>query len=290
MKFLDLFKAYIKYHDTTFDFFDKRKKGTITNYYIRYNHVVDFLIQTGRKDILAMDFTITVAKSFLTYLREQGKQHNTSIHIVYCMKAVLGYAASNEMIPYNPLAALKLRKLPPDLPVHLNMDELIKLQEYQPTGRMYKKAKDLFMFQCLTGLDYGDLMTVGKRHILHHGGMSYIVKKRNKNGNESIIPYTDQARLIFEKYNYNLKILSNQKYNTILKTIAQKININKHLTTHVGRKTFAMYMLNQEGYTLEALSKILGHKKISTTETYYTQRTLDLVHRAVLAHEERSNN
>jgi integrase len=48
-----------------------------------------------------------------------------------------------------------------------------------------------------------------------------------------------------------------------------------------------MYMLNQEQYTLEALSKILGHKKIATTETYYTQRTIELVHKAVLDHEVR---
>lgn len=281
--FLELFKEYIKYHEKTFNHFDKRKPGTIRTYYIRYNHTVDFLIESGLKDLTPENFSISLAKSFFNWMLSLGKKHNYCVRIVMGAAAVLEYAASNELIRVNPLQSLKLRKIPPGIPVHLTISELLKLEEYKPNGSMIKKTKDLFLFQCLTGLDYGDLSTVNSFNIIEHGGVNYIVKRRKKNGNEAVIPYTEKAREIFEKYNHNLNILSYDKYNTTLKVVAQKAGINKHLTTHVGRKTFAMYMLNQEGYTLEALSKILGHKKISTTETYYTQRTLDLVHRAVLA-------
>lgn len=216
MKFLDLFKAYINYHDNTFNHFDKRKKGTISTYYVKYNLVVDFLIENKRKDILTKEFTITIAKSFFNWLGQQGKKHNYCVRVVQTASAVMEYGAANELIAYNPLAALQLKKVPPGLPVHLTVDELIRLHEYKPVGSMYKKTKDLFLFQCLTGLDYGDLISVNKRNILEHKGKTYIVKQRRKTGTEAVIPYTNQAKAIFEKYNYNLKILSNTKYNTAL--------------------------------------------------------------------------
>jgi integrase/recombinase XerD len=287
MEFLDLFGRFIKYHENTFNYFDKRKKGTINSYYNRFNLVTEFLSEKKMLTINAHDFTIKLAGEFFHWLGAQDKSHNYSVRVVQTSAAVLSYGTAHEFIKHNPLSELQLKKVPPGAIVHLTVEEIYRLQEYKPLGSMYQKARDMFLFQCVTGLDYGDLTTINIHNIVEYQGQEYIIKKRNKTNNEAFIPYFPKAKTIFEKYNYNLRLLCNQKYNEVLKLIAKDLNIAKHLTTHVGRKTYAMFMLNQEQYSLEALSKILGHKKIATTEIYYTTRTIELVHKAVTDHANR---
>lgn len=290
MKFLELFRRFIKYHENTFNFFDKRKKGTLNSYYNRYNLVQEFLYVNKLRSLDATEFTLSVARKFFNWLGEQGKSHNYCVRVVQTAEQALNYGAANELIASNPLSSMRLKKVPPGAPVHLTIDEIAKLEEYNPKGSMCQKARDMFLFQCVTGLDYGDLTSVGKQNIIVYEGKSYIAKRRNKNNNEAFIPYFPKAQHIFEKHNHKMKMLSNTKYNAALKEIAKDLGIEKKLTTHVGRKTYAMFMLNQERYSLEALSKILGHKKIATTEVYYTERTLDLVHKAVIDHESRQTD
>ncbi|MCG8309901.1 MAG: DUF3435 domain-containing protein [Cytophagales bacterium] len=74
-----------------------------------------------------------------------------------------------------------------------------------------------------------------------------------------------------KKYNNELPKISNQKYNSYLKEIADIVGIEKHLTTHVARKTFGMLLLNDYDVPLETVSVILGHSSIATTQHHYTK-------------------
>ncbi len=71
-----------------------------------------------------------------------------------------------------------------------------------------------------------------------------------------------------------LQVLSNQKYNSYLKEIADICGISKNLTTHTARHTFATTITLTNGVPIESVSKMLGHKKIQTTQHY--ARVLDI--------------
>lgn len=88
------------------------------------------------------------------------------------------------------------------------------------------------------------------------------------------VPLLDIPKMILEKYKGKLPdgkilpIISNQKLNAYLKEIADVCGVKKNLTFHLARHTFATTVYLCNGGTIEALSKILGHKHISTTQIY----------------------
>jgi site-specific recombinase XerD len=99
-------------------------------------------------------------------------------------------------------------------------------------------------------------------------GRQIIQFARQKGDAPFTIPFLPQARMILEKYDGNIPVVSNQKMNDYLKDVAKTVGINKHLTTHVGRKTAGTYLLNHD-VPIEVVSKILGHKSVTTTEKIY---------------------
>ncbi|MFN8317133.1 MAG: tyrosine-type recombinase/integrase [Chitinophagales bacterium] len=285
--FLQLFRKFISYHENAFDYFDKRKGVTIQAYHNRYNLVQQFLHERDLLQIAPIEFTIAVGRAFFNWLLQQEYSHNYCVRVVGMCRAALHYGAAHELIQYNPLAAYRIPKLPPAKPVYLTLDEIQRLEVYDPANSMDEKARDMFLFQCYTGLDYGDLISVRRSNIIDYRGKLYISKDRNKSNIEANIPYTEMADFLFKKHDYNMRLLSNPKYNKALKDVAIDAGIDKHLTTHVGRKTYAMTMLNHNQYSIEAVSKMLGHKSVKTTETYYAQVNIQLIHKELTEKETR---
>jgi len=87
----------------------------------------------------------------------------------------------------------------------------------------------------------------------------------------------EKTKLLWKKYDYCLPKYTNQPYNRFLKELITGLKINKRVTTHVGRKTFTMLKLNYESYSMEAVSKMVGHASVKTTEMYYAQVNLVLI-------------
>lgn len=100
-------------------------------------------------------------------------------------------------------------------------------------------------------------------------GAKWINSKRVKTGVDYDVPLFPQVINILEKYDYKLPVLSNQKMNEYLKEIAVVFGINKNMTTHMARRTFASIM-NEEGVNITAIQRMLGHTKITTTQHYIT--------------------
>ena len=107
-------------------------------------------------------------------------------------------------------------------------------------------------------------------------GDLWINTKRTKTKTKSNIPVLPTALMILEKYEHNpllienkvLPVLTNQKMNAYLKEIADLSGINKHLTTHLARHTFATTVTLANGVSIESVSKMLGHKSLRTTQHY----------------------
>lgn len=130
------------------------------------------------------------------------------------------------------------------------------------------KSTDKFhFFYCFTGLSYTDLASFGKGSIQVVNGQKEIHGVRNKTGVPYVVLLLPIAEEIAKKYDYNLPVISNQKYNEYLALLIERVGIDKNVTTHTGRHTFATYMINK-GISIEAIPKIMGHTNMKQSLLY----------------------
>lgn len=102
-------------------------------------------------------------------------------------------------------------KIKEDKVIHnpLTIEEINIIKNKEISIPRVSKVRDLFLFQCFTGLAYADMVNLSKDNIKE----DMIIINRQKTNIQSIIPLLPQAKEILEKYDYNLPILSNQKFN-----------------------------------------------------------------------------
>tara|TARA_R110000765_G_scaffold35028_1_gene78750 strand:- start:780 stop:1322 length:543 start_codon:yes stop_codon:yes gene_type:complete len=146
------------------------------------------------------------------------------------------------------------------------------------------QVRDIFIFSCFTGLAYIDVQKLTRKDILLGAdGSKWIKIKRTKTDTPSSIPVLPEAQYILDKYanfpqvdsaNKLLPVASNQKVNAYLKEIAALCRINKTLTFHLARHTFATTVTLSRGVPIETVSKMLGHTNLTTTQHY--AKVLDL--------------
>jgi len=143
------------------------------------------------------------------------------------------------------------------------------------------QVRDIFIFSCYTGLAYIDVKHVKQltRNNIRMGiaGEKWIFTSRQKTDTQSNIPLLPMAEEILNKYKNHpqcinekslLPVLSNQKMSSYLKEIADVCGINKELTFHIARHTFATTVTLTNGVSIESVSKMLGHRSIKTTQHY----------------------
>lgn len=190
-----------------------------------------------------------------------GKNHKI-------IKRALVRAQRVGLIEKNPYDDFRI----PDAPRRINYltaQELQKVRNYKGIPRL-EKVRDLFLFQCLTGLAYADMQQLNMTDIQHTQGQRYIVNNRKKTSTLQLIPLMPEAWDIIQQYAEDDKCfprISNQKMNAYLHEIQDITGINKPLTTHLGRHTFATLML-AKGLPLESVSHILGHTSTRVTQIY----------------------
>ena len=139
-------------------------------------------------------------------------------------------------------------------------------------------VRDIFVFSCYTGLSFIDVVNLTPNQIaIGMDREKWIFTTRQKTNTASHIPLLPPAMEIINKYKNHpaainkgrlLPVLSNQKMNAYLKEIADLCEINKELTFHVARHTFATTVTLTNGVPIETVSKMLGHKKLPTTQHY----------------------
>ena len=160
----------------------------------------------------------------------------------------------------------KIKKKTKDV-LYLTESEIMAIQEKRLIGRL-EKVRDLFLFQCFTGLSYSDMASLTKDDFhINENGQIYVKKPRRKTGVDYLVVLLSEAERIAEKYDFELPVLSNQRYNSYLKEIKDLCHIPKPLHTHIGRHTAATYLLNK-GVPVETVAKILGHSDIRHTQHY----------------------
>jgi integrase len=223
-----------------------------------------------RNDIYLRELNVGFIQSFHTYLLQIMGQNSTTKHLKF-LKKIVNLAVANCYITYNPLNIYKVEREPVEIDF-LNEEELRKIINFDTPIPRFERARDMFLFGCFTGLSYIDIKTLLPEHIERDNeGRIWIKKRRVKTGVLSRIPLLPMAKMILDKYKGGERMLPIQDpadINKYLKDIAILCNINKRITFHTSRHTFASTVTLANNISLEVVSKMLGHTNTRMTTHY----------------------
>lgn len=236
----------------------------------------------GVDDLPLSDFTGEVIRAYEVYLKtEKDLCQNTLIRYMKALKKITNRCLANDWIQKDPFAGIKFREEPTE-PEFLTLEEVDRIYNCNPGSKRLEVIKDMFLMSAFTGLAFTDVSQLTEDHIVtDNDGNKWIRKPRQKTKQMSNIPLLDVPLAIIEKYQGDKKaakkgvllpIPCNQVMNRYLKEIAEICKINKRLTMHTARHTYATLCLSQ-GVSLKNVSKMLGHASVKMTERY--ARVLD---------------
>lgn len=216
-------------------------------------------------------------KDFHLFLRIDKKQEQNTAN-KYCkeFKRIVTLALDNNWIDVNPFQGIKFQSKATNRQF-LTEAELSAIMNKDLHIERLNAVRDIFIFCALTGLSFSDVEGLKPEHIsVDDEGNYWIHKARQKTKNLCSIPYLETARLIADKYKEHptctkrgtlLPVISNQRMNSYLGEIAGICGINKPLTMHIARHSFACLAL-ANGVSMEVIAKMLGHSDIKTTKIY----------------------
>lgn len=253
--------------------------GTLETDKVRGNRLEEWLQDTHRTDLRPREFTRARAEQFIEWLRGRKRSKNYCLKVVQTFAAFMRWCLRHELIDQNPMEGLRFDFEEGPALVYLSPAELVKLWFYEFESEPLRRCADLFLFQCFTGLCWQDLVNFrGSEHLQPTDTGAVLLKiERQKSGVLAIIPLFRPAFELLAKYGgERLPVPSNQFFNRMLKQIAYVLGFGKRLTTHVGRKTAGMILL-QDGVPLAVVSKALGHKNVSMTLKSYVELLGDTV-------------
>lgn len=272
-----------------FNFFIERRKAlkekgklsdtTLNKYEKTFEYVKQFIKKEYRvEDIQLSDINVSFMEDFAHYLLTNcDLGNNTAMKKIAQAKSVFIMAHGRGWIRTNPAALYKCN-YKEDHPVRLEIDELHTIITKQIDLPRLSEARDCYVFMCFTGYAYIDVSGLTRANLFKgpNGGV-WVTKNREKTNSAECVPLFPIPLAILQKYNTHptclqsgklLPINSNQKFNAYLKEIADLCGIHKELTTHTARHTFATTVTLENGVPIETVSKMLGHKKLSTTQKY----------------------
>lgn len=239
------------------------------NYTYRSLKVHEWVISKAKEAGLKTFKSLTYEglRKFDAVLRKTLKNDNTlnKRHVImrwYCTEAVKRGKIAND--PYDRFTIPKRKATNP---VFLTEEEMLRIEAWEPLAAKLQDIKDLFVFQMYTGLAYTDLTAFRKKDVMIQDGYKVIRSSRIKTDESFLMLFLPKAEAIAEKWDYHLPIISNQKYNDFLKLLAAGAGINKKITTHTARHTYATWLLNK-GVPVESVSRALGHSSIKMTTHY----------------------
>lgn len=259
--------------------------ATHVRYETSLKHTADFLkwkYKVSDLDIRKIDHEFITSYEF--YLKSVCNccQNTTSKYIKNFGK-IIRICLANGWLQKNPFINYKSKMVEVER-AFLSMEEIETMLNKVFVSDRLNLVKDIFLFSCFTGLAYSDVKKLSRKNIaIGVDGDRWIYINRTKTDTRSNIPILPIASYLLEKYEDHpqvvnqeklLPILSNQKMNSYLKEIADACGINKELTFHIARHTFATTVTLSNGVPIESVSKMLGHKNLKTTQHY--AKILDL--------------
>ncbi|WP_242158222.1 site-specific integrase [Aestuariivivens sediminis] len=189
-------------------------------------------------------------------------------------RKVVKVAVAENFLEKDPFLLFRAKHVKKEM-TYLTPEELEKLDNHGFKQPRLKLVQDLFIFSCYTGLPYRELMNLERKHIIKgFDGNLWIEMLREKTAKGLSIPILPKALEILEHYNQEGHVfprISNQRYNSYLKEIGAIIGLDKKLTTHMARRTFASTVLLYNDVPMEIVSELWGHSSLKITQDSYAK-------------------
>ncbi len=274
-------KKYVSWKDLHEDYISRKKskKHDLSPHTIRrqksyMNNVLNYAPQANVKDI-----DLFWIQRYAKYMYE--KRNNGDLTIYKNLKYIQGIcdeAIRQGLLRQDPFEKYLFSYSINEKPA-LTIGEVKRmyaLWQSKAIKERLHKVLTYFLFQCYTGIDYGDLKDLDYKDFTEINGKKCLKRKRCKNENPYIVPLGAAALYIVGDIEGTGKVfqpLTNQKYNEALKEIAAILGFHKKLTTHIARHTFASVLANN-GVREEIIRQYLGQKTLRIT-AHYTKYEID---------------
>jgi len=251
-------------------------KGNTYNKFVYVgNHLEAFLKWKFKKtDYPLEELSLQFLDDFDYYLKTEKKQEQITINkTIQRLRTPIKQAISEGYLDRDPFILHKSKTVR-KIVIFLTTIELKTLEGRVLQQKRLRIVLDLFIFCCYTGLAYNEMAHFEKQHIqIGFDGINWIQMKREKTQRQLSIPILPKAQEIIDKYlresNHIFPSISNQKFNSYLKEIAAITGIEKRLTHHTARKTFASTVLLYNDVPMEIVSELLGHSNMTITQESY---------------------
>ena len=243
--------------------------STVKKYKYSFNS-----LQRYTDDIRLSELNYKFIEGYHAYMRgTEGLLHNLAAKNIKNLYRVINMSIRKKWLAVNPFKDFSCAFINNPRP-YLNEDEIEKIVNKKLPIERLAKVRDTIVFQIYTGLSFIDMKDLTERNIeIGINGREWIVSSRKKTGNRLSIPLLPRAKAILDKYRGSsncrlLPVCSNQRFNGYLKEIADLCGIDKDLTSHLGRHTFATTVTLSKGVPIETVSRLLGHTSLVTTQIY----------------------
>ena len=273
---LTLMKLFKEHNDE----FEKRvgvdrKKEAHAQYVVTYNHLSAFIRKKyDADDVTLRSLDLRFYEDFDLFLRsDRGLQQKTVHQHLYTLKKITKRAFNQGTLRRDPYMKL-FPELPPLKSRHLKLEDLEKLMQYQFNRANLCRARDLFVFSTFTGLCHADITRLSDEHIEQaEDGSLWIHMKRQKTGTDFNVRLLEIPLQIIEKYrkerkdNHIFHVYGRTYMGKLLKEIAKICGFG-HISFHAARHNFGTHITLSQGVPIETVSRMMGHKNISTTQIY----------------------
>lgn len=258
-----------------------REETTYKKYCNAYRHLSEFLQKKYHiQDMSFKQLNFAFIEAFDFYLRIEHKMKpNTVLRNIVPLRKVVRIAVNKGYIPADPFAQYKPVR---GKSIHRSLtgEELKAIMSTDFHTYFRNLSRDMFIFSAFTGMAYADIkkLTIEELVTTDDGNL-WIVSARKKTGTVSRIRLLDVAVRIIKKYEKdrtNDKVFPMPGYTTVdinLKRIAEICGIERNISFHMGRHSFASQVCLSQGVPIETVSRMLGHRDIHTTQIYATVST-----------------
>jgi site-specific recombinase XerD len=245
-------------------------QSTFKTYHAKVKNTIAYLNHINMPKLIIDDFDYYQGEKFKDYLYSFGfSTGHVNKHLKF-IKTLIRFANYEFGSSLTNFMTLKVKEAPAKKIVYLTTNELKKIQEHVYLSGLHQKTADIFLLQCYTGMCYSDVIKLTNDNIITHENNEFISYERLKTGVRGLVPLLPQTKSIINRYNGVAPMLCNQLYNRILKEIAAICGIQKRLTSHVGRKTFACLLISN-GASMESTTKMLAKTNTRETERIYAE-------------------
>jgi integrase/recombinase XerD len=227
-----------------------------------------------KKDIPLDKINLQFLTEFEYYLKTEQNQCQSTINkAIQRFRKLIKIAIAEGFLDKDPFILYKPKKVKKEI-IFLTHEEFKTVEKTSISQPRLALIKDLFIFCCYTGLAYNEMAQLEKQNIqIGFDGINWIQMKREKTQRQISIPILPKAQELIDKYstisNRIFPTISNQKFNSYLKEIADVCGVNKKLTHHTARKTFASTVLLFNDVPMEIVSELLGHSNMLITQESY---------------------